>query len=168
MMYILGQILGVIASVCCLILPLFKKKWQMLVMNGLANTLFALNIILIGQFGSAVILNIVAVIQVVLSLWHLQKGKPITRAENILFFVLYVGGGFLGFRRALDLLPIVGAVFNMLATFQRDEQKTRVLTLINASIYFVYFAIIGSSSILAEICVITTAVIAMVKYRKKV
>ncbi|MBQ4051168.1 MAG: YgjV family protein [Oscillospiraceae bacterium] len=167
MTYYIGQALGVIATICCLILPLFKKKWQMLVMTGLANIFFGLNVILIGQFGSAVFLNAVAVIQAIVSMWHVKDEKPVSNVENIIFLILYVGGGFLGYRRIVDLLPIVGAVFNMLATFQRDEQKTRALTLVNASIYATYFAIIRSSSILAELCGIVTAVVAMIKYRKK-
>lgn len=55
----------------------------------------------------------------------------------------------------------------MLATFQRDEQRTRVLTLINASIYLVYFVLVGSTSMLAEICVIVTSITAMYRYRQK-
>lgn len=167
MVYYIGQFLGIVATVCCLVLPLFRKKWQMLVMNGLANVFFALNIILIGQFGSAVLLNIVAVIQAAISLWHVRTERPVTNAENIVFLFLYVGGGLLGFRQIIDLLPIVGAVFNMLATFQRDEQRTRVLTLINAGIYLVYFVLVGSTSMLAEICVIVTSITAMYRYRQK-
>ena len=102
-----------------------------------------------------------------LSYWHVQKDKPVTTTENIIFLLLYVGLGFIGFNRALDLLPIVGSVFNMLAVFQKDEQKTRYLVLCNASIFCAYYIIIGSTSLLAELMAVITTVIALVKYRKK-
>ena len=86
--------------------------------------------------------------------------------ENIVFLLLYVGMGFVGFNRALDLLPIVASVFNMLAVFQKDEQKTRILILFNASIFCLYYIIIGSTSLLAELLAVITTVIALVKYRK--
>ena len=67
----------------------------------------------------------------------------------------------------VDLLPIVASVFNMLAVFQKDEQKTRYLVLCNASIFCAYYIIIGSTSLLAELLAVITTVIALVKYRNK-
>ena len=74
--------------------------------------------------------------------------------------------GFMGFNQALDLLPIVASVFNMLAVFQKDEQKTRILILFNASIFCLYYIIIGSTSLLAELLAVITTVIGLIKYRK--
>ena len=53
MQYIIGQILGIGSTVCTIILPFFKKKWQILAANILVNLLISLNFILIGNiFGS--------------------------------------------------------------------------------------------------------------------
>ena len=84
-----------------------------------------------------------------------------------MFLVLYVGMGFIGFQRALDFLPIIASVFNMLAVFQRDEQKTRILVLFNASIFCLYYIIIGSTSLLAELLAVITTLVGLIKYRKK-
>ena len=167
MAYYIGQALGLAATVCCFVLPLMKKKWQMLVVTAASNLMFALNLLLIDQLSSAIIIYLVAIVQAAVSYWHVQKEKPVTAAENIVFLILYVACGAIGFQGALDLLPIAGAVFNMLATFQRDEQKTRVFILLNASCFFVFCLIVGSTSMLAELLAMITTVIAMVKYRKK-
>lgn len=167
MAYLFGQALGILASICCLILPLFKHKWQMLVTNAAGNLLFALNLVLIGQFGSAVILCCVGAVQALVSLWHVCFHKPISRTESIAFLVLYMVGGFSSLKGLIDLIPIAGAVFNLLATFQRDEQKTRVFVLINALFYLVYYGLVGSTSVLAEIGIITTTTISLIKYGKK-
>ena len=90
MMYYIGQGMGILATIGCFVNPLFKKKWQMLVATMLVNILLALNLVFIGQVTSAVFLNAVAVVQTILSLWHVQKEKPVTLIENIIFFILYV------------------------------------------------------------------------------
>jgi len=174
MIYYIAQALGIVATVCCFIMPLFKKKWQMLLINAGGNLFFILNLLLLGLSqgnllanATAMIVNMVSLVQVFISYWHVQKDKPVTMIENIIFLVLYVGLGFVGFHRALDLLPIIASVFNMLAAFQRDEQKTRYLVLCNASIFCAYYIIIGSTSLLAELLAVITTVIALIRYRKK-
>ena len=102
------------------------------------------------------------------ALLRFRKNKSsVVAAWILLFLVLYIGCGLLGFRRAIDVLPIVGAVFNMLATFQRDEQKTRVLIFFNAGTYFSYYLALGATSMFAELLAAITALIGLVKYRKK-
>jgi len=167
MVYYLGQALGIVATVLCFIMPLFKKKWQMLLVNGFVNLFFALNLLLINQVGTGIIMNCVAIVQTVVSYWHLKKETSVTKTENIIFFLLYVGLGSLGFHSWLDILPIIAAVFNMLATFQPDEQKTRVLIFFNAGTYFSYYCALGATSMFAELLAAVTAVIGLIKYRKK-
>jgi len=174
MMYYIAQAMGILATIFCFIMPLFKKKWQMLLINAAGNLFFILNLLLLGLHGgnifantTAMIVNLVSLVQVFISFWHVQKEKPVTMAENIVFLALYVGLGFIGFHRVLDLLPIIASVFNMLAAFQRNEQKTRYLVLCNASIFCTYYIIIGSTSLLAELLAVVTTVIALIRYRKK-
>lgn len=174
LIYLEAQAFGVFATLCCFAMPLFKKKWQMLLVNVASNLFFILNLLLLGLHetgdlfanATAMIVNVVSLVQVLISYWHVKQNTPVTTPENIIFLFLYVGMGFIGFNRALDLLPIVASVFNMLAVFQKDEQKTRILILFNASIFCLYYIIIGSTSLLAELLAVITTVIALVKYRK--
>ena len=172
--YLIAQAFGIFATLCCFAMPLFKKKWQMLLVNVAGNLFFILNLLLLGAHGgnlflnaTAMIVNLVSLVQVLISYRHVQKGTAVTTLENILFLALYVGLGFVGFNRMLDFLPIVASVFNMLAVFQKDEQKTRLLVLCNASIFCAYYIIIGSTSLLAELMAVVTTVIGLIKYRKK-
>ena len=173
--YLIAQAFGIFATLCCFIMPLFKRKWQMLLVNVAGNLFFILNLLLLGLHetgnlfanATAMIVNLVSLVQVLISYWHVKKETSVTTPENILFLLLYVALGFVGFNRALDLLPIIASVFNMLAVFQRDEQKTRFLVLCNASIFCAYYIILGSTSLLAELMAAVTSLIALVKYRKK-
>ena len=173
LLYLIAQAFGIFATLCCFAMPLFKKKWQMLLVNVAGNLFFILNLLLLGAHSgdwlgnaTAMIVNLVSLVQVLISYRHVQRGTPVTKAENLVFLALYVGMGFIGFNRVLDFLPIIASVFNMLAVFQKDEQKTRYLVLCNASIFCTYYIIIGSTSLLAELMAVITTVIALIKYRK--
>lgn len=173
LIYIIAQAFGIFATLCCFAMPLFKKKWQMLLVNVAGNLFFILNLLLLGLHtgdmfanATAMIVNVVSLVQVLISYWHVKKGTAVSKVENIVFLLLYVGMGFIGFNRALDFLPIIASVFNMLAVFQQDEQKTRYLVLCNASIFCTYYIVLGSTSMLAELLAVITTVIALIKYRK--
>ena len=167
MLYIIGQALGVVSAICSLILPMLKQKSRMLLMTVATNGLVALNLIMIDQFGSAVLIHSIAVVQAFVSLRHVQRDTPVTKVETGVFLALYIGCGLLGYKSVIDVLPIVGCLFNMLATFQRDVHKTRVLILINVSTFLVYYLIVGSTSALMVGSTIVTTVFAMVRDRKK-
>ena len=90
MNYYIGQALGLMGTLCCLILPFLKKKWQMLALTAIINVFCALNLVLIGQVGSVILIYVVAVVQTIVALWHLKKDTQVTKAENLLFLALSV------------------------------------------------------------------------------
>lgn len=179
MSYIIGQILGIFSTVCTIILPFFKKKWQILAINIAVNLLLTLNFVLIGQFGSAAFLCLVAVVQSIVSIRHSIKNTKVSLAETILFGVLYVGFGFFGIFTApgfvpeinatnlLELLPILGALMLMFSVFAPDEQSTRKWLLANAAIWTVYTAIVGSTAFFTDLVAVISTASALWKYRKK-
>ena len=46
--YLIAQGFGIFATLCCFAMPLFKKKWQMLLINVGGNLFFILNLLLPG------------------------------------------------------------------------------------------------------------------------
>lgn len=167
MEHMIGQVFGLLSTVCCLVMPQLKEKRNMLLANGLNNALVIVNITLVDGFGSAVLVCAVAILQVFAMLRHLQKETPVTGRENETFLLLYVICGLAGFRTLVDALPVAGAVFNMLATFQRDEQRTRWLLLINAATFAAYYVIIGSTALLSVLCTIASTVFGLIRYKKR-
>ena len=100
-------------------------------------------------------------------LWHeFRKTEP-SLAEKIIFLVLYVVGGAMGYHVPLDLLSITAAVFYMLAVFQKKEQNIRLFLLGNMATWTVYHAILGSTAIFAQLAGIVSSVIALIRYRKQ-
>lgn len=164
--YAIGQVFGVVSGIGCLVMPLWKQKWQMLIFSAISNFAAVLNLVFIGEAGSAAIINLLATLQVLVSLWHVLKEKPVTKAENIIFFFAYTVLGCIGIKKAIDVLPIIGVLLFMFAAFQRDEQKTRLLTLINSVVFMGYYIIIGSTVVLAEIFAIVSSSVGLIRYRR--
>lgn len=167
MNYYIGQALGLMGTLCCLILPFMKKKWQMLAITAVVNIFCALNLVFIGQVGSVILIYVVAVVQTVVALWHLKRDTQVTKVENVLFLLLYVVCGALDLSSVVDAIPIVGAVFHMLATFQRSVRKTRTLLLFNSLTFMVYYFLVGSTSVFSTLITMTSTLLAMYRYRVK-
>ena len=159
--------MGLLPTICCIIGPFWKKKWQMMVNSAAANLLVALNYFLIGEFGPAVMINLVAVAQTLLAVRHCVKGTQSSRAEKIIFFVLYVGSGLLTYRTPLDLMPILAAVLFMLSVFQKREQGVRKYILANACVWIIYGIIVRSTTVVANTCGACTTIAALYKYGKE-
>ena len=172
--YVIAQIFGLLQSTCCIIGPYFKYRWQMLVNSMVSVTFLVINLILLSIAVpdspvnlSSIIINSVALVVLSFSLWHVRKGTKAPIAEKVIFFVVFVALGFIGFEDAIDIFPIFGAVAFMLASFQHDEQKTRVLYLFNTFSWFTYHCLCLNSAAIGQAVAFTMYVIALCKYRKK-
>ena len=177
MQYIIGQLVGIIASVIAITIPIYQKKWQMLLATFAGNLLMALHFFLIGQIGSAIFLYFVAITQTLVSMGHTRKQTRVRPWEQLLFSSLYVGLGILGIVTApgfvpeinaanlLELLPIFASVMLTFSIFARNEQMTRLFLLVNTSLWAIYMAIVGSTGFFAELFTTVTTIAALWKYR---
>lgn len=179
MAYWLGQLCGLLATVGCVIVPFFRYKWQMLADVVATNLLMALNFILIGQIGSAAFLCGVATIQGICAMVHNRRNRAAGKAEIAVFAALYLVFGFFGLmsgpefvpginaRNLLELMPICGALLNMVFILVKDPRTARrVLLLINV-IWAIYSAIVGAAAFFAEVVTMMTTLYAMYRYREE-
>ena len=167
MAYYIGQFCGLLTIVCSVTMPFLKKKWQLLWANIAINALVILNMALIGQFGSAIALP------------RAGTGREPSATETVVFTFLYLGFGFLGIitapnfiwqinsRNLLELLPILGALSQMISVFVPDEQNTRKWLLCNALFWVIYSAAVGSSVVVNDLLAVISTSSAIYKYRKK-
>ena len=79
---IIGQVLGVIVTIIAIIVLQLKKRNQILWMSILVNIIGGLNVFFLEsfQFTSGIIVNVVAVLQIIVALIHEKRA---TRAEII-------------------------------------------------------------------------------------
>lgn len=167
MAYYIAQAIGIVVTLGAILNLQLKNKKHMLAVSAVVNVLAALNILLLDNLGSGVIINCVAVLQILLSMWHEKRGTDVTLAEKIVFLLLYIVGGALGYEKPIDLLSIVAAVLYMLAMFQKKEQHIRLFLLGNMATWAVYHTVIGSTAVFAQLAGICSSLIALHRYRKK-
>lgn len=168
MAYYIGQIVGILVTVGAIVNLQLKKKKHMFILSIVVNILSALNILLLDKVvSSGVIICLVAVVQIVVAYIHDKKQTDVHVAEQIIFFVLYVAGGLLGFKTWIDILSIIAAALYMFAMFQKKEQHIRLFLLGNMATWTVYHAVLGSTAIFAQIAGIISSLIALYRYRKQ-
>lgn len=167
MTYILGQIVGIFVTITVIIIQQLKKRTQILWASVCVNVLGALNVLLLDGFGAGVTVNFVAIMQLLIALWHEKKNTNETVIEKVIFLILYVGVGIISYQSELDILAILAAVFYMVAMLQKKEQRIRLFLLANMSSWTIYHGILRSTGIFAQLAGIASALIALYRYKKK-
>lgn len=167
MTYYIGQAVGILVTIGAIINLQLKDKKHMYVLSIVVNLLSSLNIYLLsGKLDSGAIICAVAVLQIIMAIWHDKKETSAKIPEMIFFLVLYVGGGLLGYKSPVDILSIAAAVLYMVAMFQKKEQNIRLFLLGNMGCWTVYHTILGSTAVFAQIAGIISSLIALFRYRK--
>lgn len=179
MNYWIGQAFGIFATIAGVSVPVFKKKWQMLVMS-LANNIFgALNLVFLNAIGSGIFLFAVAAVQAVVNLMHALHNTTGKTLEKIIFVILYLGLGFYGLftgpnyvpginaQNLIELLPIIAAVMNMCFVFSPGEKQARVFFILCNGMWMFYYIIIGSSAVLCSVISVATGLFALYKNRER-
>ncbi|MBR5561531.1 MAG: YgjV family protein [Clostridia bacterium] len=165
MEYYIAQFFGILVTAGVIINQQLKKKKQMLILSVFVNLFSAANILLLDGFNSGVVVCLVAVFQLIFSIWHEFKGTQPGTVEKIIFLILYAGGGIIGIKAPIDLLSTFAALFYMLAVFQKKEQRIRMFLLVNLSTWTVYHGILGSTAVFAQIAGIISSLIALYRFR---
>ena len=86
---ILGQILGFIMMILCVINTQFPKRWQMLLCSALVNLFSSLNQLFVGAGLTACFLCAVATVHCAINSYKAKKEFPEKLWEKILFIILY-------------------------------------------------------------------------------
>ena len=179
MRYWIGQLFGLAGTATGISIPVFNKKWQMLIMSITTNIFCALNLIFLDEIGSGIFLFAVASVQALMNLLHVRRNTETKPVENAVFLVLYLASGFYGLLTApgyvpginahnlLELLPIAAAVMNMLFVCSSREKTARIFFISCNFLWTVYYVIIGSSSILGSAFSVASGLFALYKNRAK-
>lgn len=164
---ILAQALGIISSAIAICSYQFKRKWQILGLSAVANTLTGLNFLLIGNAGVMTANCFVAALQCAINMLRSYLGKKDAGTlEKLIVFAVFLAIGIVRYNSLLDLLPLASTVFFVLSTFQRSEQSIRVMLFFNNLILLVYSLIMGSSVLFGYVFSIVSIVLAYIRERK--
>ena len=179
MKYWIGQAFGILATISGIIIPVFNKKWQMLIMSITTNILCALNLIFIDQVGSGIFLFAAASVQALVNIFHSLKNTVPKIWENIIFFAIYLAVGIYGLVTApgyvpginsgnlLELMPIIAVMLNMLFVCSSRERTARIFFVSCNVVWTAYYIIILSTSGFGSGFAVISGLIALIKDGRK-
>ena len=179
MRYWIGQAFGILATVSGIVIPVFNKKWQMLIMSITTNILCMLNLIFIDQVGSGIFLFAAASVQALVNIIHSRRDTEPKLWENILFLIIYLAVGFYGLitkegyvaginaQNLLEMMPIVAVVLNMLFVSSSREKTARIFFISCNVVWTAYYIIILSTSGFGSGFAVISGLIALIREAKK-
>ena len=166
-MELTAQILGVIASVVAIVSYQLKKNWQIFGFCAIANFFSGMSFLFLGNAGVMMANSFAAVIQCLINAFRAYFGKKgAGNVEKIIAFFVFLGIGIVQTKGLLDLLPLAAVMLFVLSTFQKNEQKIRIILFFNALILLIYTIILGSSLVIGHTFSLISLVSAYIRERK--
>ena len=137
-MYILAQIIGVLAVASYLLSYQFKKRKHIILVNATSSCLYVLQYILLGAFVGAV-LDILSAFST-FAAERKDKGF-VSRHKTAVIICLnlsFVVAGVCLYENIFSLFPIAGAIFQTSAFWITDEKIIRLVSLLGAPFWLCY------------------------------
>ena len=171
MIIIISQIIGLAAVGLYLLSYQLKKRKHIVWATCISNAFYVLQYVLLGAFSGAVM----DALSTVGSFFagkkhapHFEKYTKLIAAANLI--VITVAGLFIAIAQhdPIELLPILGAVFQTGGLWCEDEQTIRKFGLCSAPFWLIYnFLSQAYGAALGSVLAIVSVVTAMIRYRKK-
>lgn len=171
MMIVVAQIIGFAGVGLFLLSYQLKKRQQIVWVSFFSNVFYVLQYLLLGAFSGA----IMDTLATVASFFAAKKNAPhLKKHTKQLAFLSVLMIAVIGIAIAMirkdfiELLPIVGGIFQTLGLWCDDEQLIRKLGLCGAPFWLVYnFISQAYGATLGSVLAIISIIVSLVRYRKK-
>ena len=170
-MIVVAQIIGFAGVGLFLLSYQLKKRQQIVWVSFFSNVFYVLQYLLLGAFSGA----IMDTLATVASFFAARKNAPHLKkyAKQLAFLsvlmIAVIGIAVAMIRKDfIELLPIVGGIFQTLGLWCDDEQLIRKLGLCGAPFWLVYnFISQAYGATLGSVLAIISIIVSLVRYRKK-
>lgn len=165
-MEIIGQFFGILAVLTSIYSYQMNHKRKLLALQILAAAFFSIHYAFLGAF-AGMVMNAVCVMR---NIAYYFRDKPILKSKLVPygFALMMIVLGALTYQGWYTLLLIVGLAVNTVCVALPSPQKVRVSILFTCPLCLVYNAMIFSiGGVLNEILAMVSAVIGIVRFRKK-
>lgn len=169
-MIVAAQIIGIVAVALYMLSFQLKKRQNIVFTVCLSNLLYVLQYILLGAFSGAALDGL----STVSSFFSAKKNSPKFKrfskltAYIMMGLILIVGVSIsLIQKRWLELLPILGCLFQTGSLWFEDEQTIRKLSLAGAPFWLIYnFVSMAYGATIGSVLMIISAIIGLIRFRK--
>jgi len=165
-MYVLAQILGVLAIICWVISIQNNNKKNILICQLLANFLYFIQYFLLNAF-TASFMNLVSTIRCFVFYDDELKKNKTSKYSLVFFILIIILIGIFTFDRILSLIPILITLAYTYTSFQDNLSLTRYIFIIAAFIWIYYNFQVGAYvSICGNVLEIISGVISIIRFRR--
>ena len=137
-MYIIAQIIGVLAVATYLLSYQLKKRKHIIAVNATSSSLYVLQYILLGALEGAAI-DILSAVGAVTA--HNKDKKFIAKhlvPVIVLLNLLFVATGLSLYKNIFSLFPIVGAILQTSAFWLTSEKRIRQVSFLGTPFWLIY------------------------------
>ena len=159
------KIFVIAATLFSLVAVTMKKNWQIFALSAIANLLTGVSFLVLGNAKSGMSITVIAGVQGAIASFYAIKNKEFSIAEKLIFLVFYVIFGALNIKNIYDVLPFGAAMLCMMTLLQKNEQKIRMLNIINSITWIVYDFIVGSTAFYSQLLFLFMNVASIVAYK---
>lgn len=165
-MYVIGQILGIIAVVIGFFTYQMKTAGKLLIFELIVSFLFSAHYLLIGATG-AMALNFLCGVRCVFYYFRNKRGSQ-SKLLPIVFTVLIVATSILTWEGWYSVFIMAGLAVHSLATALADAQKIRFAMFIKNPLCLAYNVMVLSiGGIVYECTVLVSSIIGVLRNRKQ-
>ena len=140
----IATVVGVLATIIFVSSYQLKKRNHIIICNTSSRVLYVVQYILLGAFSGAV-LDVVGVFAAMIAQ---KKNSSFIKRFFILVVILVnvaiIGAGLILYKTPVDILPIVGVIFQIGAFWMTKEKHIRIISLISCPFWFSYNFISGA------------------------
>lgn len=143
--FIVAQIMGIIAAGFNTGAMYFKEKKNILKLMLLANVCFAINWFLLGGI-SAGIISIISMLQIIINYFYDKREKEYPKFLIISYILIAIISGMMSYRIIIDILPVICSILFSLSILQTKEKNIRKIMLLMFLLWTIYSFFIKSYS----------------------
>lgn len=164
-MYLVAQIVGIIAVATFFISYQLKKRKNIILVNAISSTLYVLQYIMLGALEGAAIDILSAVSTIAASNRH--KGFISKHLKGVIISLntLIILAGLALYKNIFSLFPIIGAILQSGAFWITDEKKIRFVSFVGAPFWLVYNLVSHAyGSVIGSVLAIISIGLAIFRY----
>ena len=168
-MEIFAQIIGVVAMTLGIFSFQAKESSKILMIQTVANCIWATHYLLLGNAAMGVVLNIYSAIRnVVYYFLNKKENDKNVKIATITLLVVCCILGIVFYQNVWSIFPVIGSLVQAVSFSFKNANRLRALTLIASPCWLTYNVASGSlGGTLTETFVICSILIGLWRYRKK-
>ena len=162
--YIVAQVLAIVACVFCMISMQCKKRKNILLFFIIGNVIGATGLALLKAYAGALI-QIVFGIETLINYILEIKNKKNTPSLVVFYILLSIIASIITFKGWIDIIPLISAILHTITIIQTKEKNIRYINLSSLVLWIPYYIVISAwANFACTLCITVSNVISIIRY----